>query len=46
MNLEIHTKTSLFRPFNVDWLLNVNGQYFAITNNGIFLVCIFVHGNV
>ena len=31
MNLEIHTKTSLFSPFNVDWLLNVNGRYFAIT---------------
>lgn len=32
MNLEIHTKTSLFFPFrHLDWLLNVNGHYFAVS---------------
>ena len=32
MNLEIHTKTSLFSPFKrLDWLLNINGRYFAIS---------------
>jgi hypothetical protein len=33
MNLEIHTKTSLFKPLDVNWLLNINGQYFAISKN-------------
>lgn len=33
MNLEIHTKTSLVSPFRyLDWLLNINGHYFAISS--------------
>ena len=33
MNLEIHTKTSLFYPFRrLNWLLNINGHYFAISS--------------
>jgi hypothetical protein len=33
MNLEIHTRTSLFHPFrHLDWLININGHYFALSN--------------
>lgn len=33
MNLEIHTKTSLFKPFShLNWLLNLNGHYFAVSS--------------